>query len=95
MIPKLDGVPSIDPKTGRLHVRGVFEDQPYAVVFALLYEPAGGKWRVFGLAVNALPAQGIAQAPAAQPAPAKPAKVASAKKAKKVQAPAPAVEPAP
>jgi hypothetical protein len=50
--PQLATNPSIDPKTGMLHLKGHFPGQPVQLNFEILYQPVAGRWRLFGLAVN-------------------------------------------
>lgn len=93
MTPKLAGAPTVDPKTNRLYVKGVFESQPANLAFELLYEPVNGKWRVFGIAVNTEPGAVAMNEPAvpAVPAAVAPAKTVSKKSKKSPQAPAAAL----
>jgi len=39
----------------RLHLKGAFPSQPIQINFTLILEPAGGRWRIFGLAVSGNP----------------------------------------
>jgi len=57
MQPKLLRVPAIDAN-GRLRLTGYFETAPERLNFDLLYEPVGGRWRLFGIAANTSPATG-------------------------------------
>ena len=55
-----------------LRLKGYFPGQPLQINFEILYEPVAGRWRLFGLSVNAVPPTTAAPtvAPAAQaPAP--------------------------
>jgi hypothetical protein len=101
LTPQLAGAPVLDPKTNRLYLKGAYPGDAVTVVFELLYEPVGGKWRLFGIFVDAAPGQVTAVAPAAAPAaiaeaaaaPEKPATKQASKKSKKVVAPAAAPAP--
>jgi hypothetical protein len=63
--PKLREQPSIT-ENGLLRLVGFFETEPEQVSFEMLFQPLGGDWRLFGLAVDvAPPAQ--AQAPEDEP----------------------------
>jgi hypothetical protein len=53
--PQLTEAPAIDPQRQMLHLKGFFPGQPLQVNFEILYEPVAGRWRVFGLSVNAVP----------------------------------------
>jgi hypothetical protein len=61
--PQLAAAPTIDPKTGMLHIKGHFPGQPVQINFELLYQPIAGRWRLFGLSVAPVNAE---QAAAAQ-----------------------------
>ncbi|HXF54872.1 MAG TPA: hypothetical protein VNK52_12180 [Hyphomicrobiaceae bacterium] len=52
LTPQLANAPTLDPKTGMLHIKGSFPGQPVQLNFEVLYQPVGGRWRLFGLAVN-------------------------------------------
>lgn len=52
MAPQLTAAPSIDPKSGMLHLKGYFPGQPVQLNFEVLYQPVAGRWRMFGLSVN-------------------------------------------
>ncbi|MDJ0513473.1 MAG: hypothetical protein QNJ62_08530 [Methyloceanibacter sp.] len=65
--PKLLRPPAIDANS-RLRITGYFETAPERLNFDLLYEPVGGRWRLFGIAANTSPAD----APAVQKSPARP-----------------------
>lgn len=68
--PQLSENPVLDPNTGMLRLKGFFPLQPQPIAFEVLYQSVGGRWRLFGLAVqpaNAVPQQ--AQAPTGMPAP--------------------------
>jgi len=63
--PKLRQQPTIT-ENGLLRLVGFFETEPERVSFEMLFQPLGGDWRLFGLAVDvAPPAQ--AQAPEDEP----------------------------
>jgi hypothetical protein len=59
--PQLTSQPVIE--NGRLRLVGFFPSQPMRVNFDLQFEPSGGVWKLFGVAVN-LAAQTAALAPA-------------------------------
>ena len=65
--PKLTGTPTIDPKTQMLRIKGFFPGEPVQINFELLYQPVGGRWRVFGMAVNPGPSSAAAAAAAKVP----------------------------
>jgi len=77
--PQMTEMPTIDPQRQMLHLKGFFPGQPLQINFEILYEPVAGRWRVFGLSVNAVPPTAssttapTAAAPAAKanPAPSK------------------------
>jgi len=48
-----------------LHVKGHFPTRPAQISFDLMYEPAEGHWKLFGLSVGAVPVEQAA-APAAE-----------------------------
>jgi len=52
LAPQLAAAPTLDPKTGMLHIKGSFPGQPVQLNFEVLYQPVAGRWRLFGLAVN-------------------------------------------
>jgi len=62
MEPLFTETPALDARN-TLRLRGYFPGKPVQINFDILYEPAGGHWRLFGLSVNAAPAA----APAAEP----------------------------
>jgi hypothetical protein len=64
LTPQLAAPPSLDPRTGMLHVKGFFPGQPVQLNFEMLYQPVAGRWRLFGLSVN--PAATAGQAASAQ-----------------------------
>ena len=55
MAPQLTEVPTIEAQRQMLHLKGFFPGQPLQINFEMLYEPVAGRWRLFGLAVNAVP----------------------------------------
>ncbi len=61
MEPLFTETPALDARN-TLRLRGYFPGKPVQINFDILYEPAGGHWRLFGLSVNAAPAM----APAAE-----------------------------
>jgi hypothetical protein len=99
MAPKLTQAPAI--ANNQLRITGVFPGQPIGVAFDLLFQPVGGKWRMFGIAVKPV-TMTVAAAPAKQQdaasaAPAEAAALAGTKAAKgkkKKAAAAAAAEPA-
>ncbi len=52
MAPQLAEPPVIDPKTNMLRIKGWFPAQPMQINFGLVFQPIGGKWRLFGISVN-------------------------------------------
>lgn len=66
--PQLTETPTLDPKTGMLHIKGFFPGQPVQINFELLFQPVGGRWRIFGMSVNPAAAAAVTEAPAAEPA---------------------------
>ncbi len=50
-----------------LYVVGAFDTKPLPVSFELLFEPAGGRWRIFGISVTPIGQVGDATATRAQP----------------------------
>ena len=67
--PQLTTAPTLDGE-GRLRLTGVFPTTPLQIAFDLLFENAGGQWRLFGISVAtpvapAWPATPPQQAPAA------------------------------
>jgi hypothetical protein len=77
--PKLYQKPQMNDK-GMLRITGFFPTAPERVNFDLVFQPAWGKWRLFGISANT---QHVEPPPAAQPVPAAPATPAPAKPAKK------------
>jgi len=75
--PQLTLLPQIEAN-GMMHMAGFFPSVPTQVNFELLYAPAGGRWRVFGLSVSFGQAAPAAPQP---PAPAAPQAAAPAPKA--------------
>jgi hypothetical protein len=60
IVPQLAEVPTIDPKTSLLRIRGYFPGTPVRIEFDLLYQPVDGRWRLFGVSVQ--PAAAAAEA---------------------------------
>lgn len=52
---------------GTLTLVGAFPTQPLQIQFQIVYQRVGQGWRIDGLAVDAVPVDGVAQAQAAQP----------------------------
>lgn len=61
MQPKLIRPPAITAD-GELRITGYFETAPERLNFDLLYEPVGGRWRLFGIAANTSPSAGTGSA---------------------------------
>jgi hypothetical protein len=57
--PQLTQQPTIAPQGGLLQLVGFFPTQPRQIQFHIVYQPAGGEWRLAGLNV------GLAEAPPA------------------------------
>ena len=55
VVPEYDIPPTL-VEGGLLRVRGIFPLRPLSVAFDLLYQPAGGRWALFGIAVGAVAA---------------------------------------
>ena len=69
--PQLTEAPTLDQQKGMLHLKGYFPGQPVQINFEMLYQAVDGRWRLFGLSVNASQTQGSFPAEAtAQPNPA-------------------------
>lgn len=67
LAPQLTEVPTIDPQRKALRLKGHFPGQPVQINFEIVYEPVAGRWRLFGLSVNAVPpATAAAPTPAPQ-----------------------------
>jgi len=66
LAPTLSKKPEISPQ-GILNLTGAFPTQPLQIQFNLFFQQLDGIWRIEGLAVDAVPAQGQAQASMAQP----------------------------
>src|SRR5215510_6136236 len=64
LAPQLTAMPTIDPQRQMLHLKGYFPGEPLQVNFEILYESVAGRWRVFGLSVNAVPPTPAAAPPA-------------------------------
>jgi len=72
LAPQLNEAPAIDPQTGMLRIKGAFPGQPVRIDFEVIYQPVGGRWRLFGLSVqptSAAPEPAAALPPAAKVAP--------------------------
>ena len=54
LVPQLAAPPGIDAQN-RLRITGFFPGQPIQLNFDLMFEPVVGRWRMFALAVNAVP----------------------------------------
>jgi hypothetical protein len=69
--PQLAEPPRIDPQNGMLHLKGYFPGQPVQIDFDILFQPVGGRWRLFGLSVQPTRASLSPAAPSAtsQPSP--------------------------
>ena len=67
--PQLAETPVIDPKTNMLRINGWFPAQPMQINFGLLFQPVGGRWRLFGISVNPVVPNAPAAAAAAPQAP--------------------------
>jgi hypothetical protein len=78
--PQLTQRPVISQQ-GLLQLVGFFPTQPHRIQFQIIYQPAGGEWRLAGLNV------GLAQAAAADAKGADPKAAAAAAKAKAPAAP--------
>ncbi len=57
--PRLSQQPRIE--NGKLRMVGNFPTQPMQVDFDLQFEPSGGIWKLYGIAVNLTPGQTVAQ----------------------------------
>jgi hypothetical protein len=68
LVPQLTEQPTIDPQHQMLRLKGFFPGQPLQINFEILYEPVAGRWRLFGLSVNAVPAAPVAAPVVAAPA---------------------------
>lgn len=72
IVPQLAETPAIDPKTNMLRIKGWFPAQPMQIDFGLLFQPVGGRWRLFGISVNPIvPKAPATAAPSAKSAPEK------------------------
>lgn len=69
--PQLSEPPRIDPQNSMLHLKGYFPGQPVQIDFEILFQPVGGRWRLFGLSVQSTRASLSPAAPSAisQPSP--------------------------
>jgi hypothetical protein len=79
--PKLYQKPQMNAD-GMVRITGFFPTAPERVNFDLIFQPAWGRWRLFGIAANIVPAPIPQAAPVSTPAPASPAKPATAQAAK-------------
>ena len=77
--PKLYQKPEVNAK-GMLRITGFFPTAPQRVNFDLIFQPVWGRWRLFGISANTVPAPAPQAAPA-QPttSPAQPATAETAK----------------
>jgi hypothetical protein len=75
--PKLYQRPVINDK-GMLRMRGFFPTSPERVSFDLIFQPAQGRWRLYGISANTQPVQPAQAAPGPQGAPAPAAAPAAA-----------------
>jgi hypothetical protein len=73
IVPQLGEVPTIDPKTSMLRIKGHFPGRPVRIDFDLIYQAVDGRWRLFGLSVQpaTTPPDAAAAAPPPQQGPAK------------------------
>lgn len=55
VVPNYEIPPTI-VEGGLMRVRGTFPLRPKALAFDLLFQPAGGRWALFGIALAAVPA---------------------------------------
>jgi hypothetical protein len=76
LTPQLTQQPKVAPE-GLLQLVGFFPTQPQRIQFNIVYQPAGGEWRLAGISVSLVaPPQAEAKTPPADPK----AKAAPAKK---------------
>lgn len=87
--PQLTEPAAITPQ-GLLSVAGVFPTQPMQIKFQTVFQPVNGKWRLFGMSVDAVPAAAAPVASVQPDASAQPAAAPAAAKVKKKKATAPA-----
>jgi hypothetical protein len=52
LTPKIGEAPTLDGKSGLLRIKGYFPGQPTRLDFDVAYQPGGGRWRLFALAVQ-------------------------------------------
>jgi hypothetical protein len=64
--PQLSLLPQIEPN-GMMHMAGFFPSMPQQINFELIYAPAEGQWRLFGISVSVGQAAPAAPAPEAAP----------------------------
>ncbi len=67
--PALQREPVINEQ-GMLHLVGYYKTAPQQVHFDLLFQPAAGKWQLFGISVRTVPAPAAAAQPPSGSAPA-------------------------
>jgi hypothetical protein len=74
LVLQLSAAPGVDPRTGLLRIKGFFPGQQQRIDFEMLFQPVGGRWRVFGMSVQpgAAEQQTTSNLPQAAPAAAKP-----------------------
>jgi hypothetical protein len=66
--PQLAEAPTIDPQSGMLQIKGHFPLAAARIDFGLLFQPAGGRWKLFGISVQpSPPAVATGVGPAAAP----------------------------
>jgi hypothetical protein len=85
--PKLYQKPEMNAK-GMVRITGFFPTTPERVNFDLIFQPAQGRWRLFGIAANTVLAPAPQAAPASALAPASPAKAPVTAQAAKPTTPA-------
>jgi hypothetical protein len=66
LAPELTAAPALDAEK-RLRLTGFFATRPRQITFDLLFQAAGGQWRLFGISIT------TPEAPPVQASPAKPA----------------------
>ena len=62
--PQLSEAPALDEKAGMVRLKGYFPGQPVRIDFEVIYQAVGGRWRLFGLAVQPTVATATAPPPA-------------------------------
>ncbi len=67
--PQLTANPTLDQAQGMLRLKGYFPLRPAPIAFEVLYQSVGGRWRLFGVAVQpaAPPPQAATRMPSAPP----------------------------